>query len=314
MILRRRPRRERRPTPDLPPERIRARVRRLRQRFVFQREMRLRLLSAAVLIPLVLFALWVGEVAFAGIVLVAALLVQEEWLRMIGASHRRGLVVAALLAMGVLTVVAATQPLWVALAVLLACSGALAAGAALGGRGETAAVAPGWVAAGVLYSGAAVLAMVELRKGADGFGAVVFVFLIAWATDTAAFFVGRKVGGPRLWRSVSPSKTWSGAVGGLVAGALCGALVLALLDAPLSLAGLLAGALVAVASIGGDLLESAAKRRFSIKDAGTLIPGHGGVMDRVDGLIAAALVTMLIGWLAASETPASGFLTLVGRT
>ncbi len=172
---------------------------------------------------------------------------------------------------------------------------------------------PRWVGSGVFYAGLAIIALISLRKGVDGFGAVMFVFLIAWTADTAAFFVGRKVGGPKLWRRVSPSKTWSGAIGGVLAGAACGALVLSALEAPLSASGFVAAALVAMASVGGDLLESAAKRRFSIKDAGTLIPGHGGVMDRVDGLIAAAVVTMLIGSLAAEQTPAGGLLWLMGR-
>ncbi|UOM34813.1 phosphatidate cytidylyltransferase [Acuticoccus sp. I52.16.1] len=297
------------PPPPPPPPSIRARARRLRQRFVFQREMRLRLISAAILIPVVIFALWVGEIAFAGIVLVTALLVQEEWLRMVGAGHLRRVVLAAFAVLGILTVVAVTQPLWAAAAVLAA--GCLGVGATV--LLSTRAASPWWVAAGVLYAGLAVIALVELRKGGDGFGAVVFVFLIAWTTDTAAFFVGRKVGGPRLWRSVSPSKTWSGAIGGVLAGALCGAFVLSLLEAPPSALGFAVAALVAVASVGGDLLESAAKRRFHIKDAGTLIPGHGGVMDRVDGLITASVVTMLIGSLAAAHTPAAGLLLLMGR-
>ncbi len=308
MISRRRPGRVRRPTPDVPPPGIRARVRRLRARFVFQREMRLRLLSAAVLIPAVLLALWIGEIAFAGVVLLTGLLVLEEWMRMIGARAERTVVYAAFAGLSILTIAAVTQSVWVSLIVLAVCCLAVGLVALVGSRAS-----PKWCMAGVLYAGAAVVALIELRKGADGFGAVVFVFLIAWTTDTAAFFVGRKVGGPRLWRSVSPSKTWSGAIGGLLAGAACGALVLALLDAPLSVAGFVAAAFVALSSVGGDLLESAAKRRFAIKDAGTLIPGHGGVMDRVDGLIAAGVVTMVIGSLAAGETPAAGLLTLMGR-
>ncbi|WP_157956183.1 phosphatidate cytidylyltransferase [Acuticoccus yangtzensis] len=284
-------------------------MRKLRARFLFQREMKLRLLSAAVLIPLVIGALWLGEIAFAGIVLLTALLVQDEWLRMVGGHDRRAVLWGAYLVQCALTIVAVTLSLPAAVGALAAGAVLVAAVAAMGRHP----VSPRWVGAGVLYAGAAIIAMIELRKGADGFGAVVFVLLIAWTTDTAAFFVGRKMGGPKLWRRVSPSKTWSGAIGGLVCGALCGAFVLSLLDAPWSLAGLFAAALVAVASIGGDLLESAAKRRFAIKDAGSLIPGHGGVMDRVDGLIAASLVTMLIGAVASADTAAGGFLSMMGR-
>lgn len=281
----------------------------MRQQFLFQREMRLRLLSAAVLIPLVLAATWVGEVPFALVVLFTGLLVLFEWLRMIGGGALTGLRIAAFVALTGVAIVAVTQPTLPTLGMLGAAI-ALAAAMAWGVRDM---VAPRWVAAGMLYAGGAVVALIELRKGADGFGAVLFVLLVAWTTDTAAFFVGRKMGGPRLWRRVSPSKTWSGAVGGLVAGALAGGLVALSLDAPLSAAAFAAAALVALAAEAGDLLESATKRRFAIKDAGTLIPGHGGVMDRVDGLIAAALVTVALGSLMAGDSAASGLLALMGR-
>lgn len=292
--------------PSPPPTWVRASVRRLRARFVFQREMKLRLLSAAVLIPVVLAALWLHEIAFAAIVLITALLVQDEWLRMID-GNAPPVVLSAFAVLGAVTVVTATQPTLYGIAVLAV--GAVLAAAVAGRLGISAL----WTLFGVLYAGAAIVALVTLRKGGDGVGAVVFVLLIAWTTDTMAFFVGRKVGGPRLWRRVSPSKTWSGALGGLAFGTLCGALVLTALHAPLSTAAIAAAALVAVSAIGGDLLESAAKRRFSIKDAGSLIPGHGGVMDRVDGLIAASVVTAVLGSIAALDHPASGFLSLMGR-
>lgn len=298
--------RKRLKVPGPPPIGIRERVRRLRARFVFQREMKLRLISAAILIPVVLGALWLHEVAFAGIVLVTALLVQDEWLRMVGASTPP-VVLTAFCVLAAVTVATATQPAYVGLLTLAL--GAALTGLVAGGRG----LAGRWTGAGVLYAGAAIIALVTLRKGADGVGAVVFVLLIAWTTDTMAFFVGRKLGGPRLWRRVSPSKTWSGALGGLAFGTVCGAAVLAVLQVPSSFAAFAVAALVAAAAIGGDLLESAAKRRFSIKDAGSIIPGHGGVMDRVDGLIAASVVTMVLGTIAALEHPASGFLSLMGR-
>lgn len=292
--------------PNRPPERLRARVKRYRERFLFNRELRLRLLSAAVLIPLVLGATWLGEGPFALVILGTGILVVVEWLRMVGAGSLIGVQALSGCSLGVVALAAATQPLAGTLPVL-----ALAALVpALGVRGGA---PPRWVIAGMLYAGAAVVALIALRRGGDGFGAVLFVFLVAWATDTAAFFVGRKLGGPRLWRRVSPSKTWSGAIGGLVAGTLVGVLVIALLGGPVTLAALGAAALVAVAAEAGDLVESAFKRRFAIKDAGTLIPGHGGVMDRVDGLVLAALVTVGLSSLVASETAAGGLFALLGR-
>ena len=107
-----------------------------------------------------------------------------------------------------------------------------------------------------------------------------------------AFLVGSVIGGPKLWPRYSPNKTWSGFVGGLIAGSIAGWLVATFL--PLGLPdpvwGLLLGLAGALATMGGDLWESALKRRFGVKDAGGLIPGHGGLLDRVDGLMFAAVV------------------------
>ncbi|MCF3935631.1 phosphatidate cytidylyltransferase [Acuticoccus sp. M5D2P5] len=296
--------------PPRPPSRIRERVRALRARFVFQRELRLRLLSAVILIPIVLFLTWYDEITFGVLVLVAGLLVLHEWMRMIGAGGLTVLRAVAFIGIGAVAVATLVQSVVFALGTLLL---ATIAAMAVASRHRFD-IAVRWVTVGMLYCGIAVIAPIELRKGDDGFGAVIFVLLIAWATDIFAFFVGRKIGGPRLWRRVSPSKTWSGALGGLVAGVLFGALVAAFLNVPLGIATILAAALIAAAAEGGDLLESAAKRRFAIKDAGSLIPGHGGVMDRVDGVIAAVFVTVLLGSAVSGETPASGLLMLLGRS
>jgi phosphatidate cytidylyltransferase len=167
-----------------------------------------------------------------------------------------------------------------------------------------------WAAGGVIYAGSMLVACVLLRSDAQlGFVAIVLLFAIVWTTDILAYFVGRFVGGPKLWERVSPKKTWSGAVGGA-----CGALLAALAVAyyahlanPLAVAAL--ALILSVASQGGDLFESAFKRRFGVKDAGHVIPGHGGIMDRLDGFLAAAVVAALIGIARGGlEAPARGLL------
>nr|HMQ57889.1 phosphatidate cytidylyltransferase [Rhizobiaceae bacterium] len=153
-----------------------------------------------------------------------------------------------------------------------------------------------WALGGYVYAGATMLALALLR-GNDGAGlaTMLYLFAVVWATDIAAYFTGRRFGGPKLWPRVSPGKTWSGAVGGVV-GAVTGGLVVAGLAGAtnLGLAAVLALLLSIVAQFG-DLGESAIKRRFGVKDSGNTIPGHGGVLDRIDGLAAASVALFAIG-------------------
>ncbi|MCH7931170.1 MAG: CDP-archaeol synthase, partial [Proteobacteria bacterium] len=123
---------------------------------------------------------------------------------------------------------------------------------------------------------------------------VFWLFAVVWATDVGAYFAGRGVGGPKLLPRISPGKTWAGLVGGVVCAALVGAAAAALLDLPSHAPLILVSALLAVVAQAGDLFESMVKRRFKAKDSGTLIPGHGGVLDRLDGLLAAAPVVAVI--------------------
>ena len=167
-----------------------------------------------------------------------------------------------------------------------------------------------WAAAGVLYAGSLLIACVLLRSDAQyGFVAIVLLFAVVWTTDIVAYFVGRMVGGPKLWMRVSPKKTWSGAVGGL-AGAILAALAIAhYANLANSLAVAALALVLSVASQAGDLFESAFKRRFGVKDAGHVIPGHGGIMDRLDGFLAAAVVAVVIGVARGGfDAPARGLL------
>jgi len=153
-----------------------------------------------------------------------------------------------------------------------------------------------WCAGGLFYSFALVIAPVALRNDAAlGFAVMIFLFVIVWFTDTAAYFIGRGIGGPKLAPRISPNKTWSGAIGGAIAGVAGGELV-AYHFGIRTPGDVLAVALaLSVASQAGDLFESTLKRRFNAKDASHLIPGHGGLMDRLDGFVVAVVVAALIG-------------------
>jgi phosphatidate cytidylyltransferase len=248
----------------------------------------LRIVSALVLAPLALGAAYVGGWPFLCFWTVASIAVLWEWTALVaGPDSRLAFSVGAVALAVVAALFALDRPGAGILVVLL---GALA----------TTILAPAerriWVAGGVVYAGIMLWATVLLRADpVFGFIALIFLFAVVWATDILGYFVGRAIGGPKLAPSISPKKTWSGGI----AGAL-GAMVIALL-----LARYVAGTnwivivfialMLSMVAQAGDLLESALKRRFGAKDAGNLIPGHGGVMDRLDGFWAAALIGVLIG-------------------
>jgi phosphatidate cytidylyltransferase len=247
------------------------------------------------------------------IVLVTAGLVFDEWNRMLKVERRRDLSAAGVAALAVVTAAALAYPAGVTLAVWLTMTAAVALfAAALGGGGGGGGRAA-WIGLGMLYAGMALVSLVMLRAGPDGFAVIAFIFIVAWVTDIASFFVGRRLRGPKLWPAISPGKTWSGAIGGLLFGLIGGALLAMPLDLAMSAELVLFTATIVVAAQAGDLLESAVKRRFGIKDAGRLIPGHGGVMDRVDGLIVASAVAVLFALaLGASDTePATALVRIL---
>lgn len=175
----------------------------------------------------------------------------------------------------------------------------------------------GWVVGGFLYGVAPALALTLLRGDEQmGFGAIVFLFAIVWGTDIAAYFNGRALGGPKLAPKFSPNKTWSGAVGGAAIGVAGGALVVLLLIknslvvniTPTDIWVPILALILSVASQAGDIGESWIKRHFGVKDSSNLLPGHGGFMDRVDGLVAAAVLLYIIAALFADpRAPANLF-------
>lgn len=263
-----------------------------------------RIVSAVALVGLVAAAALAGGAVFAILVAVAAAQGAVEYVRLIepGArqwTHHWPVLLCGPAAAGATLVSGSAWGLGVV------CLAAAAAAAVSAGRD---APARGRRVVGVVYLGTAATALVALRAG-DGIGllAVGFVFAVVWATDVGAYFTGRSLGGPRLAPTISPGKTWSGAFGGLVAGALAGAAT-ALAEGAgpaLQLAGLAIG--VSIASQLGDMYESSLKRAAGVKDSGHLIPGHGGVLDRIDGLVFGSVAAFVVGLVrSGAAVPARG--------
>lgn len=248
----------------------------------------MRVVAALVLAPLTIVIAWLGGWIWACVVIAAAALLYFEWLMIVGVSGNRFAAAAGIVALALAGVCLMLRRADVAVAVIVA--GILFAAAMTNGK-------RGWVASGLVYAAAALVATILVRRDADlGFVALMFVLLVVWVTDIGGYFAGRGIGGPKLWPRVSPKKTWAGAFGGLVL-ALVIALGFALLGFGRTVPLLLLGAVLSVVSQLGDLFESAVKRRFDVKDSSHIIPGHGGLMDRLDGFVAAIVFAALVGFM-----------------
>lgn len=246
---------------------------------------RARLASALVLAPLAVAATFGGVWAFAVIVLVAALIAVREWGGLLGHGGAWFAPYAGLMLVACVATVLG-EPGWALLLVVAAAVVLVLASAVIDRRFA-------WMALGAVYIGVPSIAFIWLRAAPEsGLTSVLWVFGVVWATDAGAFATGRLVGGPKLAPRLSPAKTWSGAVGGLLAGALVGLGVAMLTEFSPSRSAVAVAfglsLLLSVAGQLGDLFESVIKRRFGVKDSGALIPGHGGVLDRLDSLLFAA--------------------------
>ncbi len=246
----------------------------------------LRAASATVLIPAVLAAIWFGGGYFLAMMALAVVLLSYEWGRM--SARRAPRRVTITVGVVVMTAVLLTQSHHFGVAWLVAFVGAALAAAIVRGIGER----PSDAAFGVLYIGGPCLALIWLRTEPDQISWTILLFAVTWSADIAAFAVGSVLKGPKLSPRLSPNKTWTGFVGGLVA-AMLAAMGMALAPPSTVRLGLVAAALIGLAgglaTMGGDLWESMLKRRFGVKDSGDIIPGHGGLLDRVDGLMFAVL-------------------------
>lgn len=241
-----------------------------------------RSLAGIAMIAVALACLWVGGVAFWLLVSAAALLMVQEWAAMMKVRRAHiGLLIFAV-------PLAYASPFYGAAdrnAVALLITGAMLVGLSGGAR----------LGGGLLYAGLPALSLLFLRDQPQGFALTLWTLVLIWATDIGAYFAGRAIGGPKLAPAISPNKTWAGLAGGVVAAGAMGALIATATGLPAKLA-LLAGPLAILAQLG-DLYESWLKRRAGVKDSGTILPGHGGVLDRLDGLVPVAVI---VGLLAAT--------------
>ena len=251
------------------------------------RNLMMRVLAAAVLAPAAIAIVYAGGWLWAGLVTLAAIGLYVEWLTIVDTRSPR------VMAAGIITLFGAA--VWLGIGRIGAPYVIVVFGFIV-----AALLSPhrrGWAALGGCYALAALTASVLLRLDQVwGFTALMFVLLIVWVTDIGGYFAGRGIGGPKLWPRVSPKKTWAGAIGGF---ALSLAIAAGFAGFGLGRAGplLLLGAVLSIASQLGDLFESAVKRRFGVKDSSQIIPGHGGLMDRLDGFVAAVVVAALFGFL-----------------
>ncbi len=253
------------------------------------KELALRIASALVLIPLVVLATVWGSWLFLVLVSVAVALLAVEWGLMTAPRYPGRMAISVTL--GILAALFAGVLDRPVSALTMLVFGAVAS--ALYARAMKG--APADAAYGVLYIGLPAFGLIWLRGTPDGLEWALFAFIVAWSSDSAAYLIGKLLGGPKLWRRISPKKTWSGFAGGMMAG-LLSAVALSDVTGLFSSATMAAliGLLTALATMAGDLWESMLKRRYGVKDSGHLIPGHGGLLDRVDGLMFAVLAVVIV--------------------
>jgi len=254
------------------------------------RNLLVRVVAALVLAPAAVGIAYAGGALWTLLVTLAAAGLYVEWLMIVGTAGERRVVasgLAALLIAGLCLAIGRID------ASLLALVVGLAAVALLSPQRRI------WNAAGFFYAAAAEVASILVRLDQTwGFVALILILLVVWGTDIGGYFAGRGIGGPKLWPRVSPKKTWAGAIGGFAASlAIAGGFAAFGFGKTGPL--LILVAILSIVSQFGDLFESAVKRRFGVKDSSQIIPGHGGLMDRLDGFVAAVVLAAIFGFLRA---------------
>ena len=264
-------------------------------------ELRTRVVSSVVLGIAALAAAWLGGLWFLAFWTAAALAVWWEWTGVVKAAPR-----PILTGIGAVAIAGMAVSLAAGAAAFAFVSALIGAAVAMAGAQNRRL----WAGAGLFYAAAVVIPAVILRDDpALGLIAILWLFAVVWSEDTGAYFTGRYFGGPKLAPAISPGKTWSGAAGGTLAGIAAGSIVILAAGIAFRPMHVVVAFIVVVAAQLGDLLESAIKRHFAVKDASNLLPGHGGLMDRLDGFLLAALLALAIGFASGGvQSPAAGLL------
>jgi phosphatidate cytidylyltransferase len=256
--------------------------------------LRLRVMSAAIMAPIALIAAWLGGIAFGALVTCVVTIGLYEWLRLVS-PQTPALTVGIACAMLIMAMIGGTlfSPLF-GIMLCMAATLFLFLIVVRGEEGQGVSERAGWVALGIPYMGGSGLALLALRATPDcGVSLTFYLLVVVWGTDIGAFISGRLIGGAKLAPAISPSKTWAGLFGGMALAVILGYLAAYGLGARHPAVTLALSALLAVVAQMGDLFESYFKRRSGVKESGDLIPGHGGVLDRIDGLAFAGIFVAL---------------------
>ncbi len=270
------------------------------QKKIFNRELLVRTISAIILAAGVIYLSWHSFTAFIGLCGVFLVLMCWEWGRLTNNDTYLQLTIQV----SSITIAIAAFFLneWFLFAAILFAAGFLASWSThYWWRSK-------WALSGLFYVGLPIFSLIYLRSDPSlGFYAILFLFFVVWGTDTAAYFAGRHFGGKKLAPAISPGKTWSGFFGGLFGGFIIGALFAFSINQNPVIPAVIGLVLSTIAQCG-DLFESAIKRHFGVKDSSHLIPGHGGILDRLDGVIFAAIGAAIIAALHNAENPGQGLL------